>query len=157
MYYSARSHRIGDGLCMCRCRLFAAFVCLSLIAACAGEPRSPFEEAEPTFGPPGPVSRVSAIGIDEGIVVNNSTNGSLATWTGGANTVVSSSTFDPATSLWGAVTEIPTDTLGASEPYGVDSDEAGSLIVAWAQDFQVPKGVFVRRQNAGSGTWSASR
>lgn len=83
-------------------------------------------------------------------------NGSLAAWSTGANTVVSSSTFDPVASLWGAVTDIPTDVLGANEPYGIDSDEAGSLIVAWAKDFQVPKGIFIRRQDAGSGIWGAT-
>lgn len=98
-------------------------------------------------------------GITQAFLPNialNGANGSRAAWTSGANTVVSSSTFDPTASLWGAVTDIPTDILGASEPYGIDSDEAGSLIVAWAQDFQVPKGVFVRRQDAGSGTWGAT-
>ena len=94
-------------------------------------------------------------GIFPNIILNGA-NGSLATWTNGANTVVSGSTFDPVASLWGAETDIPTDILGVSEPYGIDGDEAGSVVVAWVKDFQVPKGVFIRRQDAGTGTWGAT-
>lgn len=86
-------------------------------------------------------------------VVMSGANGAAAAWTGGPDTVVSGSTFDPATSLWGAITDVPTDILGAGEPYAIDGDEAGSIVVAWAKDFQVPKGVFVRRLEAGSSSW----
>ncbi|MBT8078864.1 MAG: fibronectin type III domain-containing protein [Gammaproteobacteria bacterium] len=98
-------------------------------------------------------------GTTQAIVPNVTLDGasaSLAAWINGTDTVVSGSTFDPVASLWGVETDIPTDILGAREPYGIDGDEAGSLVVAWAKDFQVPKGIFVRRQEAGSGTWGTT-
>lgn len=86
----------------------------------------------------------------------NAANGSLGAWTNGPNTAVSGSAFDPVASLWGSVSDIPIGPLGGREPYGIDSDEAGSHIVAWVKDFQAPKGVFVQRQDAVSGAWGAT-
>ncbi len=86
----------------------------------------------------------------------NGAGQSVATWLFGANTVPSATLFDPVTSTWSGVTTIPTDVLGGGDPFGIESAENGGAVVAWAKEFQAPKGVFVRRQDAGATFWNPS-
>ncbi len=65
------------------------------------------------------------------------------------------SDFDIGAMLWGPVASFPGQTTSSLQVMELSRESAGATIATWIENGATRKGVFVRRREAGSPTWSA--